>query len=130
MSRSRNPGEARDPKARCGGGRKTLEGDRERKNCQLMSCQEGHKTSRQGQKGAPREGPCQPGSLELLTSVTPLAIWGNGVPFCRERQAECWSTKPVRPTDCGCSARSVPWEKGKIQAGRRAGKQETPVLCG
>lgn len=85
MSSSRNPGEARDPKARCGGGRKTLEGDRERKNCQLASCQEGHKTSLQGEKRALREGPCQPGILKLFTSVTSLAIWGNSVQFCRER---------------------------------------------
>lgn len=125
MSWFGNLGGGEGPKARCGGGRQTLEGDREEENCLSVAGQEWHQAG--GNREPPAEGPCQPGKPELLPSAPILATWGSGVQSPGKNGD---STKPlpshrlrVQPELC-----PIPRGKGKIPPGRQEGKQETPIL--
>lgn len=116
VSSSRNPGAGSGPKARCGGRRKTLEGDREEKLPAGIR-REGHKTGEAWARVPVSPKP----EAHVLRALT--GCLRKAVPWEKTRRAPGYQT-PVPPTDGGSASAPYLGKREKYcQEGRRENRK-------
>lgn len=102
---------------------KTLEGDRERKNCGLVACQEARNRLDREESTLQGQGPSQAGSPMLLSSTPSLTIWGSGT-YSPGKDGE--DTRPLSFPQTEGSASAL--YLGKREKYNQEGRQENRKL--